>query len=179
MLPRLVELLPLDDLPRTGWILAGIGQPESVAGHTLGVALVALALVERVEPALDAARVLAMSLVHDLSEAASGDLPKRASRLLPEGAKAELERRLGEQLVEPLSHRAAAAWREYRSRETREARFTADCDALALGVRLVGYRRAGHACPGDFDSAVRASERSEFAPVRALGAEILAALGVE
>ena len=54
----LVGLDTLADLPRTGWLQHGVAVPESIAGHTVGVAHVALALAPRVEPALDVDRVV-------------------------------------------------------------------------------------------------------------------------
>ena len=43
ILAALTPLLALDRLPRSGWLLAGVPAPESVAAHSLGTALVVLA----------------------------------------------------------------------------------------------------------------------------------------
>ena len=142
-LEPLLALLALDRLPRTGWIQRGVPEPESIAGHVLGTAHLALALAPRVEPALDQGRVLVMVLVHDAPEALTGDLPKAASELLPPGAKQAMESGAAERLFLPHAPDSVAAFREYQAQETREARFARLCDRLQLGVRLVGYRRSG------------------------------------
>jgi putative hydrolase of HD superfamily len=176
LLDALLPLLAQDDLPRTGWILAGVTPPESVAGHVLGVAQLALALAPRVDPPLDLGRVLAMALVHDAAEVWSGDLPRRAARALPAGAKASLDAVLGEEVLGPLGPAAQTAGAEYRARRTREARFVALCDRLQLGVRLVGYWRAGRRGLEDFAAGLAELDAREFAPCAALLTEVLAAV---
>ena len=64
-LEALLDLGALDALPRTGWLLRGVQPAESVAGHLLGVAHMALALAPRVDLPLDLGRVLAMAVLHD------------------------------------------------------------------------------------------------------------------
>ena len=69
----------LKSVPRTGWLDRGIDPQvaESVADHSLGVALLAwaCAIQRRDEGAsLDPERVLKLALVHDLAEAEIGDL---------------------------------------------------------------------------------------------------------
>ncbi len=177
LLDTLLGLLPLDRLPRTGWVQGGVSDPESIAGHLLGTAHIALALGPRIEPSLDLERVLAMALVHDLPEAASGDLPRPAAAHLPPGAKARMEDELARELVEPLSDAAARAWREYSKRETREARFVALCDTLQLGVRLVGYERARRGGLGSFHAVLAELDCDGFPPAEALRLEIMGALG--
>lgn len=174
LLPGLLPLLAQDDLPRTGWLLAGVAPAESIAGHVLGVAQLALALADRVTPPLDLGRTLAQALVHDASEVLSGDLPRRASSALPPGAKAALDRVLGEAVAAPLGHLAATAEAEFRAQTTREARFVKLCDRLHLGVRLVGYERAGRRGLDDFWPGLAALDASEFPPCAALLAELLA-----
>jgi len=172
-LEPLLALLALDRLPRTGWVQRGVPEPESIAGHVLGTAHLALALAPRVEPALELARVLVMALVHDVPEALTGDLPRAASDLLPPGAKQQMERGAAERLLDPD---AAVAFHEYQAQETREARFTRLCDKLQLGVRLVGYRRSGQRGLEEFSAGLRALDASEFAPAAELLAELIAEL---
>ncbi|MCP3920491.1 MAG: HD domain-containing protein [bacterium] len=176
LLSPLLDLLALDRLPRTGWVIAGVPAPESVAGHVLGAAHVALALAPRVNPALDLGVLLSAILVHDAPEAASGDLPKRAAEHLPGGAKAVMEDGLARELLGALSPAALAAYAGYLAQDTRESRLARLCDKLQLGVRLVGYVRAGQAGLGDFRPGLEALDCGEFPAAQALQAEILAAL---
>ncbi len=175
-LEPILDLLPLDDLPRTGWVQRGVPAPESIAGHILSTAYVALALAPRVAPSLDLGRVLAMALVHDAPEALTGDIPRAAAELLPEGAKAQLEQQAAERLLGPLAPVAAEAFAEYRSQATREARFTRLCDKLQLGARHVAYVRAGQRGLGEFRAVALELDCGEFPPAEALRLEILSAL---
>jgi putative hydrolase of HD superfamily len=177
-LPHLEALLPLlslDRLPRTGWLVAGVAHPESVAAHSLGTALVALALGPRVVPALAVDRAVALAVLHDAPEALLTDLPRAAAECLPSGAKAAGERRAAELLLAPLSEHAWQRFEEFRAQETREARFVHLCDQLHLGLRWLGYRREGARVPGGFRRGLEALECGEFAPCAELRSEILRA----
>jgi putative hydrolase of HD superfamily len=174
-LAPLLALLALDRLPRTGWVLAGVPAPESIAAHSLGTALVALALGPRVAPALDVDRAAALAVLHDAPEALLTDLPRSAVECLPSGAKAEGERRAAERLLAPLSQVALARFEEFRARATREARFVHLCDRLHLGLRWLAYRRQGVGELGSFRRALETLDCAEFAPCAELHAEILAA----
>lgn len=176
ILPALLALQPLHDLPRTGWILRGIAQPESIGDHVLSTCFLILALAPRVEPAIDAERALALAMVHDVPEALTGDLPRTASMLLPKGAKAEAEERAARMLLAPLSGFALERWQEYRDMSTREARFVRVCDRLQLGLRLVAYVREGRRGLNEFRDTIAALDCAEFAAAEQLKAEILAAL---
>lgn len=176
-LPSLLELLVLDRLPRTGWILRGVAEPESVAGHVLGTAHVALALAPRVEPPLDLGRALAMTLVHDAPEARTGDLPRIGARHLPAGAKEAMEDAVAADLLAGLGPASRAAWDEYRAAETREARFVKLCDGLQLGVRLLGYARSGQGGLEEFRAGLERLDAREFPPAEDLRTRLLEALG--
>lgn len=176
ILEPLLELLPLDQLQRTGWVLRGIAAPESVAGHILGTAHVALTLAPRVNPALDLGRTLAMALLHDAPEARSGDLPRPAACELPEGAKAAMEDRIANALIGGLGEPLLEYWREYSAAESREARFVRICDRLQLGVRLVGYLRSGVRGLSEFAPGLAELDCSDFPPAAELQAEILRAV---
>lgn len=169
-LAELLPLLALERLPRTGWLLAGVRAPESIAAHTLGTALVALTLGPRVRPALDVEHALALALVHDVPEALLTDLPRSAAELLPPGAKAAAETRAAERLLGPEGR---ALFREYSAAETREARFVRLCDKLQLGLRWLGYLREGARGLEEFRPGLEALDCSAFAPCAELRAELL------
>ncbi|MGB1985736.1 MAG: HD domain-containing protein, partial [Candidatus Poseidoniaceae archaeon] len=71
MREELLTLLQLKDIDRTGWVRAGVENPESVAAHSLGMAVLALRLCPQ---QLDLSKVLSMCLVHDIAEIVVGDL---------------------------------------------------------------------------------------------------------
>lgn len=174
-LEALLGLCSLDALPRTGWVLRGIQPAESVAGHLLGVAHVALALAPRVDLPLDLGRVLAMAVLHDAPEARSGDIPGPAGARLAPGQKRALEASLADDLLNPLSATARAAFAEYQEQDSREARFIKACDRLQLGVRLLGYERAGWRGLDEFWGGMDPELFEEFTPCRQLCEALLVA----
>ncbi len=155
--------LRLKRVQRQGWIDRGIGQPESSADHSWGVALLAW-LLARDRPELDHERVVLLALVHDLPEALAGDATPfdhirrdgplsddhfrqappsfDASRL----AKRVAEEAALETMIEPLSEDLASwlrsAWHEYDAGETPEARFVKQVDKLETLLQAEDYRAA-------------------------------------
>ena len=176
LLSTLTALVALDHLPRTGWLLRRVPAPESVAGHILGTAQVALALAPRVEPGLDLGKVLSIALMHDAPEAWSGDLPRPGARHLPAGAKAAMEDAIARTELEPMGSWCLAAQAEYQAGESREARFVRLCDRLQLGVRLVAYLETGQRGLDDFVQGLLELDASEFPPAESLANELRARL---
>ncbi|MGK0219932.1 MAG: putative hydrolase of HD superfamily, partial [Planctomycetota bacterium] len=105
-LEALLDLIPLDHMPRTGWVVRGIPEPESVAGHILGASHLAMALAPKIDPPVDLGRLLCLILVHDAPEASCGDLPRPAANHLPPGAKATMERGVAQELLGSISEDA-------------------------------------------------------------------------
>src|SRR5262249_38641238 len=69
----LFEMGQLKNLPRAGWLLLGIPQPESVAEHSFRVAATGIMLAA-LEGA-DVGRTAALCLLHDAHETRIGDVP--------------------------------------------------------------------------------------------------------
>jgi putative hydrolase of HD superfamily len=176
LLETLLELQILDRVPRSGWALRGVPEPESVSEHAFHVVLVAWALAPRVV-GLDVARAVELAIVHDLAEVRLGDLPRTAARYLPEGAKHAAEEMALAELLLPLGERAVDLYREYRRKESREARFVAACDKLQLLIKVSLYERWGAGGLGEFWENPENFPDGEFAPVAELVAELRAAAG--
>ncbi len=62
----------LKRLPRTGWVNKNVENPESVAEHTWRVACISMFLAPKFK--VDQLKLIKMALIHDLGEAAIGDL---------------------------------------------------------------------------------------------------------
>ncbi|HEV7588455.1 MAG TPA: HD domain-containing protein [Longimicrobium sp.] len=158
----------LKETPRAGWALRGISGPESVAEHSHRVALLALVLAPRAAPPLDAARCVAMALVHDLAEALVGDITPF------DGVGADEKRRREEVAMQRLAALAGddgllGLWREYAAAATPEARFVKELDKLETVLQASEYGASagvGHAALEEFWDA--AAARLSSAGTRAL-----------
>ena len=171
VLDALLELQALDRLPRTGYALRGVSDPESIAEHGFHLCLLIWAVAPGV-PDIDLGRALELALVHDLPEIRIGDLPRTAGRYLPPGAKTTAESAALAELLAPLGDRAPALFAEFESGETQEARLVRACDKLQLMIKVFVYERWGATGLGEFwDNAINFPEAG-FAPVDELLAEI-------
>lgn len=83
----LFEIGRLKRIPRSGWLLAGVTNSESVADHTFRVAIIGyiLAVMENQDPE----KILCMSLLHDLPETRLGDIDNLGKRYLNKNRKIE------------------------------------------------------------------------------------------
>jgi len=145
----------LKSLPRTGWLFAGVAQPESLADHTCLVGIYALFLAEAVngdlaaqglDYPLDVGRVVSLALIHDLAESVLTDLPKRSVERLGVEAKHAAEERIVTDLLADLpgGARYVDLWREYDAGSTPEARLVKDVDKLEMVMQSFCYTERGH-----------------------------------
>ncbi len=167
-----LELQTLDQVPRSGFSLRGIGKPESVSEHSFHVVFLAWSLVS--EEDLDRDRVVELALLHDLAEVRTGDLPRSAAHYLPKGAKRAAESAIARDLLAPLGHKTMDAFTEYQAKATPEARFVGACDRLQLLLKTQVYEDWGALGLGEFWGHLEDLEASEFATIRRLASELAA-----
>lgn len=140
---RLLRLLSraerLEAFPRTGWQVCGVTSPESVAAHSYMVALTALWLADHVGDEVDVEKVLRIALVHDLSEAVLGDIPRPVKALLGATAVEGAEDRASEIVFSDLD-----GWRsdhdEYGEATSPEARLVKAADKIQMLAKALQYR---------------------------------------
>jgi putative hydrolase of HD superfamily len=139
------ELNALKLLFRQGWLRAGLSRErtESVAEHTLFVALLSWFLADGYFPELDANRVLRMALLHDLGEAHVGDLTPHDD--VPKVEKARRERAAVAQLLGklPRGETYVALWEEYETGTSLEAKLVREVDRLEMGLQACVYELQG------------------------------------
>lgn len=71
------KLMALKLIKRTGWVLRGVTEAESVADHTLGVAMLTFFLGELIREdgvEIDVEHAMAMAVFHEAGEAVIGDM---------------------------------------------------------------------------------------------------------
>lgn len=142
-------------LPRTGWLIAGVTQPESIADHSYGTIVIATFLAEMVNSAssesedftpLDVDRVAKIALIHDMAESLVTDLPRQTTELLGREVKHEVERQSMERIFASVvaGQDYMELWNEYESDSSAEARLVHDADKLDMILQAREYERAGN-----------------------------------
>lgn len=143
------ELVRLKAVPRTGWLLRGVRDVESVADHSFGVAWLAMLLADHAQAqghTVNVERVLRMALLHDLTEARTGDLPATIKRYFDKAALQHADEQMAAEMLAqlgPLGPAYLDVWREYEARQTLEARIVKAADKLDLLLQARAYERGG------------------------------------
>ena len=160
LLDRAIEFTELKDVERTGWVLRGVEQPESVADHSWGTAQLCLIFAPQAAqdpglPKLDPHRAVSMALVHDLAEVEVGDIPRRMDPAAVDQTatdKARLESAaimrltatdgMDDESVGAVSlHMVHDLWREYEEASTAAARFVRDMNLIDMCLQAFVYER--------------------------------------
>ncbi len=146
------EFAQLKQLYRQGWLKRGLPleRCESVAEHSLGVAVLAVWLSQSFKPELDVTKVLIMALFHDFGEIYTGDLIP--SDEINADEKHHREKQSIQQVLGKLPDgaRYLAVWEEFEQGETLEARFIRQIDRLEMTLQASIYGLQGLIDPGEF-----------------------------
>jgi 5'-deoxynucleotidase YfbR-like HD superfamily hydrolase len=138
----LFEMGHLKQLPRSGWLLLGVPQPETVAEHSfrVGVAGILLAAME----GADVGRTAALCLLHDAHETRIGDVPSvgRAyiTTAVPEAVTAHQTSGMPDEVAKVVQDLTA----EYEATETTESRVAHDADKIETLMQAIEYQAQGH-----------------------------------
>jgi len=160
------EVGKLKEMPRRGWVLRNVKNPESIAGHTFRTAIIAWLLGEQ-RRGLNIEKVIKMALIHDLCEIYAGDttpydsiLPKNKKkraqllnvwpRFSPAEKKALAEKkykkeskaleRLISKLPCDLKKEIRKLWIDYEKCLSPEGRFFHQADRIENFLQAVEYR---------------------------------------
>lgn len=138
LLALVAQALPLKHVDRAGWLRVGVQAPESVAAHSWGMALLALA---QCPPDLDRERVLALCILHDIAEAVVGDITPHDG--ISKEDKRSRERVAAAQMLGDHPE-LWGLWEDYEQQRSAEARFVKQLDKLDMGLQAVAYRSSAN-----------------------------------
>lgn len=135
--PFVHEVFKLKRKDRAGWIRHGIENPESVAEHSFGTAILALVLSEKF--GLDSSKTVKMGLIHDLAEYAVPDFTP-FDDITPED-KFRLEEEAMKKLCSSLENgdEILMLWYEIEKGESLEAQFIRRLDKLEMMFQAKEY----------------------------------------
>jgi putative hydrolase of HD superfamily len=128
---------------RTGWVMRGVPEAESVADHSFGVALISLVLAEMEGRPLDIGKLLTIALLHDLPESIVGDLPSPAVDHFPPGAKQQAEKAVLDELLAQLdcAEQWQSYWQEFEDGTSIEGQLVRDADRLDMLLQAHIYEQ--------------------------------------
>ncbi|MDT0459978.1 HD domain-containing protein [Streptomyces sp. DSM 41527] len=137
----LLEMGTLKRAKRSGWWIAGVKDPESIAEHSFRVGIIGavLAMMEGADPA----KVALMCLFHDTQETRVGDIPHIGRRYLKA---APNEKVTADQVSAAHPAVASGVQRivdEYENGDGIEVVVAHDADKLECVVQAVEYREQG------------------------------------
>jgi putative hydrolase of HD superfamily len=159
------EFNQLKQLYRQGWLKRGIttSHCESVADHSLGVAVLAMLIADAHFPDLDALKILRLALIHDFGEIYAGDLTPDDQ--IDQNGKYRREREAIIKVLSKLPHgdEYISLWEEYEIRKTPEAKFVHQVDRLEMGLQASIYQAQGLSDTTEFfESAMKAIHSPEL-----------------
>ena len=161
-----LEIEKLKTMPRTGWVLSEVKNPETIAEHTFRVAIAVWLLSEKKN--LDIKRIIKSALAHDLCEVYAGDVTPffYYTRLLKKNEeekkkfmkwvrlskkekekrgkkKAELEKKsllkLIKHLKPELKKEIFSSWLDFDKRISREGKFVKQVDKIETLIQAIEY----------------------------------------
>jgi putative hydrolase of HD superfamily len=146
----LLELHSLDRIPRSGFLLRGVVEPENVAAHSHALALLACLAAPRCDPPVDVLTAVRMALIHDLAESKTMDVPLTVTDPAFRSAKTEVE----SVVIGGLFSGQDPQWRElfadYQTGKSPEARLVKGLDKVQMMIKVIGYEREGRGRLEDF-----------------------------
>ena len=158
----LYELGQLKRVKRSGWWIAGVKDPESVAEHSFRTAAIAY-LLARLE-GVDSGKAVLMALFHDLPEARTNDAHRIVRRYadwkdVDKNAIDEQSKRLPDGVAKEV----ILLFEEFEKEDSFEAKVVRDADLLECIVQAREYQALGYNDVADWIFNARAALKTESA----------------
>lgn len=138
----LFEAGTLKNARRTGWWMAGVRDPESVAEHSWRTSLIA-SVIARLEGA-DPARAAFLAVWHDSQETRTGDVNHLGKRYSPSADPRDVTADQTAGMPELLADTVRELVDEYEAKETPEAVCAGDADKLECLLQGIEYKAQGY-----------------------------------
>lgn len=135
----------LKRIKRTGWVIKGIKDSESVADHVYRVAVMCMILGRRRK--LEMTKLLSMALIHDLGETATSDIRYEEGNkiIASEQAKHQMEEDILKKIFQFTGDGDyyLKLWYEFRDQSSAEAKFLKQVEKLEMAIQGYEYQEFG------------------------------------
>lgn len=131
----------LKKVKRTGWLVAGIKNPESVAEHSYRLAVLCMVLAKKFH--LNTEKLIQMALIDDLAESIVGDLVVERGRktVLNPDKQLKLEGDAIKKIFAKVEdgEEYLKLWKEAQERKTPEAQLLKQLDKFEMVIQALEY----------------------------------------
>ncbi len=143
---RFISLVnQLKDLKRTGWLLANVDEPESVADHSFSLALLSTIVAKRMK--LNVEKCVKFALIHDINEVYTGDIASRfdeRNQIFDNKTKAKLENKNMLKVISVLESdikkEFLQLWKELIEQKSKESILVKQLDSLDYSIMTLHYK---------------------------------------
>lgn len=140
ILDSFVELSYLTRIKRTGWVLAGVTEPETIADHCFETAMFAYILSKQVDLKLDIGKMLTMALFHEVGEVRITDFPRRAKKYVKKFKRAAESEAIND-IIGELSPELIEILHEFEECKTPEAKLVEAAEELQIIFKALVYAK--------------------------------------
>lgn len=158
----LYEMGQLKRVKRSGWWIAGVKDPETVAEHSFRTAVIAyiLAQLEGADPE----KVVSMALFHDMAETRTNDAHRIVRRYVDwENVDRKAVGDQSRRLPDNIGKRITSLISEFEKAASLDARIVRDADLLECLVQAREYQTLGYNDVGDWIFNAQAALKTESA----------------
>lgn len=158
----LYEMGQLKRVKRSGWWIAGVKDPETVAEHSFRTAVIAyiLAQLEGADPE----KVVSMALFHDMAETRTNDAHRIVRRYVDwENVDKKAVGDQSRRLPDNIGKRITSLISEFEKAASLDARIVRDADLLECLVQAREYQTLGYNDVGDWIFNAQAALKTESA----------------
>ncbi len=156
------EIGQLKRVKRSGWWLAGINDPESIAEHTMRTAILGYVLASL--SGADPFKTATICLFHDTGEARIGDLHRVTKRYIDtEQSESRAVQEQVKRLPDKMAQTILAFFEDYEGRISQEGLLARDADLLECIVQAREYQVIGYTETEDWIKNCYASLKTDVA----------------
>jgi putative hydrolase of HD superfamily len=138
-----LDLHPFDRVPRAGFLLRGVADPESVAAHSHALALLTCLVAPACAPPVDTLQAVRMALIHDLPEVRTMDVPMPVGGAGFRSAKSTEETAIFGDMFTGHDAEWGELFRRFQEGACPEARLVKGLDKVQMMIKVMGYEREG------------------------------------
>ncbi|KAK6339715.1 hypothetical protein TWF718_009108 [Orbilia javanica] len=134
----------LKHIPRTGWVVEGVENPETIASHMYRMSILAMLCPDT---SLDRSKCIKMALVHDIAESVVGDFTPMDPISKEEKYRREsttikyFSTKLLEKVNPTVANELVELFEEYEAGTTKEAIFVKDIDVYDMLLQAFEYEK--------------------------------------